>query len=74
MSLADTIRGTVRAAWERTPGSTARGWLGQGIVEYGLILGLSAVVTIVVLVFLGGTLSDVLEAIGRAIDAASRPG
>lgn len=47
---------------------------GQGIVEYGLILGLSGVVTIVVLVFLGGTLSDVLEAIGRAIDAASRPG
>ena len=47
---------------------------GQGIVEYGLILGLSAVVTIVVLVFLGGTLSDVLAAIGRAIDAASRPG
>jgi Flp pilus assembly pilin Flp len=46
---------------------------GQGIVEYGLILGLSAVVTIVVLVFLGGTLSDVLEAIGRAIDEASRP-
>ena len=46
--------------------------LGQGIVEYGLILGLSAAVTIVVLVFLGGTLSDVLEIIGRAIDAATR--
>jgi Flp pilus assembly pilin Flp len=45
---------------------------GQGIVEYGLILGLSAAVTIVVLVFLGGTLSDVLEIIGRAIDAATR--
>jgi Flp pilus assembly pilin Flp len=50
----------------------AGGQLGQGIVEYGLILGLSAAVTIVVLVFLGGTLSDVLEIIGRAIDAATR--
>jgi len=30
------------------------------------------VVTIVVLVFLGPTLADVLEVIGRAIDAASR--
>ena len=45
---------------------------GQGIVEYGLILGLSAVVTIVVLVFMGPTLADVLELIGKAIDAASR--
>jgi Flp pilus assembly pilin Flp len=44
---------------------------GQGIVEYGLILALSAVVTIVVLVFLGPTLADVLEVIGKAIDAAS---
>jgi Flp pilus assembly pilin Flp len=45
---------------------------GQGIVEYGLILALSATVTIVVLVFLGPTLADVLEVIGKAIDAASR--
>jgi Flp pilus assembly pilin Flp len=45
---------------------------GQGIVEYGLILGLSAAVTVIVLVFLGPTLADVLEVIGKAIDAASR--
>ncbi|HEY0443369.1 MAG TPA: hypothetical protein VGC90_04015 [Candidatus Limnocylindrales bacterium] len=45
---------------------------GQGIVEYGLILGLSAVVAIVVLVFLGGTVSDALDLISRAIDAASQ--
>ena len=45
---------------------------GQGIVEYGLIFALSALVTIVVLVFLGPTLADVLEVIGKAIDAASR--
>ena len=53
-------------------GATAHHQTGQGIVEYGLILGLSAVVTIVVLVFLGGTLADVLDVIGRAIDAATR--
>jgi Flp pilus assembly pilin Flp len=44
---------------------------GQGLVEYSLILGLSAVVAVVVLVFFGGTLSAVLEAIGQAIQQAS---
>ena len=44
---------------------------GQGIVEYGLILALSTLVAVIVLVFFGGTLSTVLEAIGRAIDQAS---
>ena len=48
-----------------------RGEFGQGLVEYGLILALSAVVATVVLVFFGGTLSAVLEAIGEAIEAAS---
>jgi Flp pilus assembly pilin Flp len=47
---------------------------GQGIVEYGLILGLSAMVAIVILVFFGGALGHVLEVIGRAIDAATRRG
>lgn len=44
---------------------------GQGIVEYGLILALSATVAVVTLVFFGGTLSAVLEAIGEAIERAS---
>ena len=44
---------------------------GQGIVEYGLILTLSAVIAAVVLVFFGGTLSAVLEAIGQAIERGS---
>ena len=44
---------------------------GQGLVEYGLILTLSAVVAVVVLVFFGGTLSAVLEAIGQAIEHGS---
>ena len=44
---------------------------GQGVVEYGLILSLSAALAVVLLVVFGGTLSDVLEVVGDAIDAAS---
>jgi Flp pilus assembly pilin Flp len=44
---------------------------GQGIVEYGLILSGSALFAVVVLVFFGGTLSAVLQAVGDAIDAAT---
>jgi Flp pilus assembly pilin Flp len=44
--------------------------VGQGIVEYALILGLMAVVAIVILVFFGDTLAQVLAAIGSAIDHA----
>ena len=48
----------------------AAAWRGQGLVEYGLILGLTALFTVVILVVFGGTLADVLDAIGDAIDAA----
>ena len=41
---------------------------GQGLVEYGLILGLSAVVALVVLVVFGAPLADILAALGDAID------
>ena len=44
---------------------------GQGIVEYGLILSLSALFAVVALVFFGGTLSAVLQAVGDAIDSAT---
>jgi Flp pilus assembly pilin Flp len=44
---------------------------GQGIVEYGLMLSLMVVVAAVILVVFGGTLAEVLSAIGAAID---RPG
>jgi Flp pilus assembly pilin Flp len=44
---------------------------GQGVVEYGLILSLSALLAIVLLVFFGGTLSAFLQAVGDAIDAAT---
>ena len=43
---------------------------GQGVVEYGLILGGSALVTAVTLVFLGPVLAEILGLIGELIDAA----
>ena len=44
---------------------------GQGIVEYGLILALTSVFTVVILVVFGSTVSDALLAIAGAIDAAT---
>jgi Flp pilus assembly pilin Flp len=44
---------------------------GQGLVEYGLILGLSALLTALILLVFGGTLAEVLRIIGEAIDAAT---
>jgi Flp pilus assembly pilin Flp len=46
------------------------GQVGQGLVEYGLILGLAAMVTVVALVFFGGALATALSLIGQAIDAS----
>jgi Flp pilus assembly pilin Flp len=51
----------------RNPAATG----GQGVVEYGLILSGSALVTVLTLVFLGPVLSEVLRFIGEAIDAAT---
>ncbi len=44
---------------------------GQGIVEYGLILGLTGTFTAIILGVFGGTLADILGLIGNAIDAAT---
>jgi hypothetical protein len=40
-------------------------------VEYGLILSLSALLAVVVLVFMGGTLGEVLDYLARTIDEAT---
>ena len=40
---------------------------GQGLVEYGLILVLIAIVAIVSLIFLGGTLSDMISNVGNSV-------
>ena len=44
---------------------------GQGVVEYGLILVLTAVFTVVILGVFGGAVSDVLSLIANAIDAGT---
>jgi len=46
----------------------------QGLVEYGLILALTAVLTTLILGLFGGTLADLLSAIGGAIDSATAGG
>ena len=44
---------------------------GQGLVEYGLILALTTILTVLILVVFGGTVADFLVAVGGAIDAAT---
>jgi Flp pilus assembly pilin Flp len=45
--------------------------IGQGLVEYGLILTLTSLFTVLILGVFGGTLADFLGIIGNAIDAAT---
>ena len=40
---------------------------GQGLVEYGLILVLIAIVAILSLAFLGGTLSEMISNVGNSV-------
>ena len=47
------------------------GQRGQGIVEYGLILALTSLFTLLILGVFGGTVADILAIIGNAIDAAT---
>jgi Flp pilus assembly pilin Flp len=44
---------------------------GQGLVEYGLILGLGGLVALVVLLFFGDVVREVLRFIAELIDAAT---
>jgi pilus assembly protein Flp/PilA len=40
---------------------------GQGLAEYALILALIAIVAIVALIFLGGQVSGILNAVGQSV-------
>ncbi len=40
---------------------------GQGLAEYALILALIAIVAIVALLFLGGAISGILNAVGESV-------
>ncbi len=44
---------------------------GQGLAEYALILGLIAVIAIAALLFLGGTINDLMGTIGDTIDSST---
>ncbi len=45
--------------------------VGQGLVEYGLIMSLTGLFTAIILGVFGGTLADFLAFVGSAIDAAT---
>ena len=53
--------------WGRPPVDAA----GQGVVEYGLILALTSVLTMLWLFVFGGAIADALTLIGEAIDRAT---
>jgi Flp pilus assembly pilin Flp len=57
-------------AFVQAPVRDHSGQEGQGLVEYGLILGLAAIVTVVALLFFGEALATALSLIGQAIDAS----
>jgi pilus assembly protein Flp/PilA len=40
---------------------------GQGLAEYALILALIAIVAIVALIFLGGSISSILNTVGTSV-------
>ena len=61
----------MRAFAHRGPRLSSARPSAQGLVEYGLIMGLSALLALVLLVFFGGALSAFLQVVGNAIDAAS---
>jgi Flp pilus assembly pilin Flp len=47
---------------------------GQGLVEYGLILGLTASLSALILTVFGGALADILASLAGIIDAATGGG
>ena len=49
--------------------NTLSGDDGQGLTEYALILALIAIVAIVALSFLGGSVTRVLSSVGRSLSA-----
>ncbi len=45
--------------------------LGQGVIEYGIILGLGTLLAVVILVVFGDQVADIVQWIGRTVDAAT---
>ncbi len=44
-----------------------RGETGQGLAEYALILAFIAIASIVAITFMGGSINDMLSALGNAL-------
>jgi len=61
----------IESLWRFTADARGDAEAGQGLIEYGLILSLSAVWAALLLFVFGPTLSAVLQAVGDAIDAAT---
>ena len=59
-----------RGSWPRR-GRSPVDAAGQGVVEYGLILALTSVLTMLWLFVFGGAIADALTLIGEAIDRAT---
>jgi Flp pilus assembly pilin Flp len=60
----------VRLASAMAPSGRGR-QRGQGVVEYGIILGLSALLAVAILVLFGPTVADMVQWIGRTVDATT---
>ena len=56
------------ARWPAGPARPPGARRGQGIVEYGIILGLSALLALVILVVFGSQVADIVQWIGRTVD------
>ena len=62
VSLVMHVINPIRATWNR------RDELGASLVEYALLLALIAVVALVALHFLGGSVANTLSSVGQSIN------
>jgi Flp pilus assembly pilin Flp len=60
-----TAAGSKAARWKAAALKADTSERGQGLVEYGLILALVALFTVIGLVFFPGTIAAILDFIGR---------
>jgi len=65
VSLVMCVIDPIRAAWNR------RDEVGASLVEYALLLALIAVVALVALHFLGGSVASTLNNVGSSISSSS---
>ncbi len=70
LGLVDLVRAVMLGSLQ--PPAPARDrQLGQGVIEYGIILGLGTLLAVVILVVFGDQVADIVQWIGRTVDAAT---